>query len=80
MKAYKVELLIIDFDDIGAEAVATELENANYGNDCIAPQVKSVTGRDIGEWDDNHPLNCEDTSDKEYNRLFGKTSVSEKKL
>lgn len=71
MKAYKVELLIIDFDNVGDE-IASEIENANYPNDCISPQVMSIQEADIGEWDDNHLLNQNDTIMSEYIRLFGK--------
>ena len=34
------------------------------------PSVMAIEGRDIGEWDDSHPLNNSNTSDAEYARLF----------
>jgi len=74
MKAYKVEILIIDFDDLGSEEIESLVENARYPNHCINPSVKSIEERDIGEWDDNHPLNKMTTSDAEYERLFGLTT------
>jgi len=70
MRAYKVEIMIIDFDDLGDEGIADVIENTKYPNYCISPQVKSVQSADIGEWDDNHPLNRKDTADAEYDRLF----------
>ena len=70
MKVYKVELMVVDFDGIGGDGVKDELENARYGNRCIRPEVKGIQERDIGEWDDDHPLNQMDTSDAEYRRLF----------
>jgi len=70
MKAYKIEIFVIDRDDIGEEAVKQELECASYGNDCIMPVVKSLKSADIGEWDDDHPLNKKDSCEAEYNRLF----------
>ena len=70
MKAYKVELLIIDFDEIGEKEIRYQIENTRYSNDCISPQIKSVKGTDIGEFHDNHPLNLKSTCDEEYNRLF----------
>jgi hypothetical protein len=40
MKAYKIELLIIDFDELGKDSIIQEIENANYPNDCLSPRVK----------------------------------------
>ena len=70
MNVYKVEIMVIDFDGIGGDGVKDEIENARYGNRCIRPEVKSVEEQDIGEWDDDHPLNQMDSSDAEYRRLF----------
>lgn len=71
MKAYKVELLIVDQDELGPEDIVSELENTKYANHCISPRVKKITEKDIGEWSDNHPLNKHSTRDEEYERLFG---------
>ena len=71
MKAYKLEVLIIDHDDLGPDAVVEELENASFPNDCIHPQVKKVEIKDIGEWTDDHPLNKASTCDRYYLDLFG---------
>lgn len=57
MKAHLVTLLIIDLDQLGADAVEVEIENCNYPNDCISPNVLAIRTADIGEWDDAHPLN-----------------------
>lgn len=70
MKAYKVELLVVDHDGIGAKGVTQELENARFGNRCISPQVMKVDERDVGEWDDSHPLNMRSQAPAEYQRLF----------
>lgn len=70
MKVFKVELMVLDFYGIGAKAIKGELENANFGNDCIHPTVKSCEGRDIGNWINEHPLNNSKTRDAEYHRLF----------
>ena len=70
MKVYKVELMVLDFDGIGAEGIKDEIENTKYGNRCISPEVKGCEERDIGEWDDDHPFNHRDKSDAEYRRLF----------
>lgn len=70
MKAYKVELLIIDHDGLGEKGIREELENTEFANHCMHPTVMKVTPKDIGRWDDDHPLNCYDTMESEYNRLF----------
>lgn len=56
MKVYKIELLIIDHDALGPEEIRFVLENTNYPNDCIRPQIALVEERVI-EWTDDHPLN-----------------------
>lgn len=71
MKAYKIELLIVDFDKLGPEGIKEELEAANFANDCISLRVKKITEKDIGEWRDDHPLNKFSTCNAEYERLFG---------
>ena len=71
MNAYKVELLVVDFDDLGADGLKGILENSRYVNHCMRPEVMSIEERDIGEWYDDHPLNKVDKSNTEYNRLFG---------
>lgn len=70
MKAYKIELLIIDHDDVGASEIQTIIENARYPNRCISPVVKKVQVADIGDWSDEHPLNRQETADAEYRALF----------
>lgn len=71
MKAYKIEILVIDFDELGEKGIVDELSNANFPNDCVTLQVKNVIEKDIGEWSDDHPLNKNFTSTAEYHRLFG---------
>ncbi len=70
MKVYRVELMVLDFDEIGSEGIKDEIENTKYGNRCISPEVMGCEERDIGEWSDDHPLNHLDKSDAEYRRLF----------
>lgn len=71
MKAYKVEILVIDHDELDEDGIKTTLENTRYPNHCMHPYVKKITSADIGEWDDSHPLNQYATMDEEYDRLFG---------
>jgi len=70
MKAYKVELLIIDFDELGEKELRDVIKHTHYPNYCISPNIISVEERDIGEWSDDHPLNHRDTMKTEYERLF----------
>lgn len=70
MKAYKVELLIIDFDNLGPEGIKQEIEHNRYANDCMFPEVKNIDERDLGEWTDDHPLNQRATANAEYKRLW----------
>ncbi len=70
MKAYEITLRIIDTDGIGADEIRHVLENARYPNHCIAPKVHTVREADIGERDDDHPLNKAATADAEWSRLF----------
>ncbi len=70
MNAYKIEILVIDHDELGEEELKTVIENTRYPNRCISPDVKKIEARDIGVWHDEHPLNLHATADAEYQRLF----------
>ena len=71
MKAIKVELLILDFDELGEDGVREVIQNTHYPNRCITPEVKSMESVDI-DWSDNHPLNNCGTSSRAYQDLFAK--------
>lgn len=70
MKAYKFELLIVDHDRLGADQIKSVIENQRYPNYCISPYVMEIKERDIGEWEDSHPLNLFSKMKDEYDRLF----------
>ena len=70
MKAYKIEILVIDFDRIGIHEIIGELENVSYPNDCINVEVMDSKMADIGKWHDEDPLNHKETTQQEYIRLF----------
>jgi hypothetical protein len=70
MKVYRVELMVIDHDNLGERGVRETLENTRFPNDCLNPSVTRIDGRDIGEWRDDHPLNRRSTADAEFDRLF----------
>ena len=71
MKVYKIEIFIIDYDEIGEEEITDVIENTPYPNRCISPEVKNIESHDIGEWSDDNPLNVYSTADEEYKNLFG---------
>ena len=70
MKAYRIEILVIDFDELGLDGVRREIENARYPNRCISTDVQAVEEADIGDWSDDHPLNNSGKAAAEYMRLF----------
>jgi hypothetical protein len=71
MKAYKVELLILDHDNIGV-CEETFCEDFEY----LFPKVMSIHSKDIGEWDDDHPLNQRDQCRQFYEKLFKENNES----
>ena len=74
MKAYKITLLVIDQDELGTKEISDVLESTKYPNWCISPQIKACEEADIGEWEDDHPLNQASTHEAEYKRLFSEKS------
>lgn len=70
VNVYRVEVLVIDWDGLGLEQITDVIETAAYPNRCIAPRVKSITGREV-EWSDDHPLNKRTTENAAYRALFG---------
>lgn len=70
MKVYKVEVMVIDFDQLGMDGIKVEMENVRYPNDCMSPKIVQIMAADIGEWHDDHPLNKRDKWADEYLRLF----------
>lgn len=68
-KVFKVEVMIIDHDDLGAEEIKLVLENTRYPNHCINPQVMNFDERMV-EWHDKHPLNLTAQSAEMYRQMF----------
>jgi hypothetical protein len=72
-KVFKVELFILDpngQEGLNEQEVKTILEQVRYLDFTKVVTIESV---DIGEWDDDNPLNHRDTWKEEFNRLFPKT-------
>lgn len=65
VKVYKLEVMVIDFNDIGEESVVNQIMRARH----ISPSVMSSESVEI-EWDDSHPLNRTETFREEYQRMF----------
>lgn len=62
MKAHIVTVVIIDFNGLGSDGIRTELEAARFANDCIYPHVESIQTFNVGDWEDDHPLNQHNTN------------------
>lgn len=75
MKVHRVVLCIMDFDNLGAKEVEAVLQNMRYPNRCMSPKVIETDTRDIGEWNDDHPLN-KDQWLGEFNRIFSSDGSS----
>lgn len=56
-----VSMLIVDHDDLGGEEIQQVLENQRYPNRCMSPHVTEIKAYDIGDWEDEHPLNQRST-------------------
>ena len=70
MKAKLVTMVVIDFENVGDD-ITNIIENTKFPNRCISPRVIDVKTEDIGDWNDDHPLNKWDTYHAEVERLFG---------
>lgn len=66
MKAYKIELLVIDNEGMGEDGIRQDIQGRKFSY----PTIMSIQSAEIGEWYDEHPLNQHATSDEEYRRLF----------
>lgn len=63
-------LMFIDFDNVGLEGAKRLIEDARLPNRIDPGTVMAVEERDIGEWNDDHPLNWADTKKKHFEELF----------
>lgn len=75
MKVYKITLMVVDHNRLGPDALVEEIENVRYPNRCIlCPAVIGIEDRDIGEWQDDNPLNYLGKRKGEFERLFGEAA------
>ena len=70
MKAYKITLLFLDFEDIGPQEAKSLIENARLPNHIHPGRVMDLQEADIGEWSDDHPLNKRATMASAFAELF----------
>jgi hypothetical protein len=69
-KVHLLQVLVIDHDHLGVDEVERVLEDARYPNRCIAPSVIKSQSAEIGDWDDENPLNYSDKQVAEIDKLF----------
>jgi len=72
MKAYKITLLFLDFDEVGPQEAKALIENARLPNRIDPGTVMDLQEADIGEWSDDHPLNKRATMSEAFRSLFDK--------
>jgi hypothetical protein len=65
VRVFKVELMVVDFEDLGEDGVRSMIENTRYPKRCISPGVSGMDSREV-EWEDDGPLN----NNKQWNRAF----------
>ena len=66
MKAFKVEILVLDFEHMPEGDIVYFIESIKH----LYPKVTSIQSKEIGEWDDDHPLNRKDTAKQTYDDLW----------
>ena len=70
VKVYKITLMFVDHDGVGPTGAKNLIENARLPNHIRAGRVMALEEADIGEWEDDHPLNSSVTQAAEFARLF----------
>ena len=60
MKAYRITVMVLDFERYGPEDYMKMIDNIDHCYTIKADQI------DIGEWDDNHLLNRRGTDVNAY--------------
>lgn len=70
MRAYKITLLFLDFDEVGPQEAKALIENARLPNHINPGKVMEMQEADISEWSDDHPLNKRATMASAFAALF----------
>ena len=70
MRAYKITLLFLDFDEVGPQEAKSLIENARPPNRIDPGTVMDLQVADIDEWSDDHPLNSRATRARAFAEIF----------
>lgn len=62
MKAYRIVTYVVDMQNWGPGVILEELQRSRH----ISVDVGAIDEIDIGEWDDDHPLNSYETDTEAY--------------
>lgn len=65
MKAHLIQVLVIDHEDHGIEDAMINLQQG-----CEYSSIIETKTADIGDWDDDHPLNSFDTKLEGIKKYF----------
>ena len=68
MDVYKIEVIVIDHDELGPEEIKKAIEDTKYPNWCISPIVLSTTCKTI----DDEELDSNSITVEKSNELFNK--------
>lgn len=71
-KAYKITINVLDFEGIDPREMIQMIENVKF----LYPSVRKMEQTDLGEWDDDHPLNKKLTYEQ-YQDWWDKTEKVE---
>ncbi len=75
-KVHKLTVLVVNHDDLDDEALKANLESANFGNDCMLPQLMDIETKEV-EWHDDHALNNTNTAKYVFADMFRHNIKSE---
>ena len=67
MQAYKIEVMVLDFEGMGEEEIKHLIEDNKY----LYAHVMNSKSKEV-DWSDNHPLNKCGTMARAYSDLFAK--------
>lgn len=66
MKLHKFTVYVFDHDDIGVEEITYHLDSVKYLTTAVFHNMTT----DIGEWDDDHPLNKNSADQLTFDEYF----------
>ncbi|NJL54111.1 hypothetical protein HC928_02345 [bacterium] len=69
LKVYRIEIMVVDFAELGEEEIVEVLQTTKYPNWCMHPKVIDIEAREV-QWNDGHPLNNYETVNEEFVKLF----------